>query len=521
MAKSTTGRPNNIAKNKIVLNKGAQFNFVQSMALYSAYMGGVGAGKTFAGAVKLVKAASQPKVPGEAPPISVMLSVSVPVVRDIAENQFNKILAKLGVNAKYKVNDRKYVLETGGEIWFRGLDEPQRIRGIECVAFDIDEGRNFKDKSGWDVMVGRLRQGVGDNIGDEDLDDYHYSEKQVWVPGENYYHQGFVTSTPHGYDWMYDLFHPESQAKYKLLGAEWYNAPTHDNRRNLPRGYIPSLEQTWHGKFYEQEVLGLFVGAIAGAVFKEFNSDVHVEDFVFNPELPLYSFWDFGIGDAGVCTFAQLAWREVFAGGMIHKIPHLYILDAIEMTDAGVTDWANAYYKWLASNTEGREPVASWGDPAGGQRNTVTKTSILRELGQRGIKVRPAPRAPIDEGLIILQNMMEGDQFHISSNCNERMIQAVRTYRWKVDDNGLKLSDKPVHDWTSHFCDTLRYGALGLIGMNRKSRMVPSQETRPGTIDYIMEQLQTQDEGLVQLGNESSVNINWHPDEQVGLKGLL
>lgn len=494
--------------NRIDLNAGAQHSFVTSMAHDSAYMGGVGSGKTWAALVKLLKAAQQPKVPGEKPPRAVLLSVSVPVVRDIAEGPMDKLLEATGVKAKYKVNDRKYVLESGGEVWFRGLDEPKRLRGIECVAYGIDEGRNFKDKEGWDIMTGRLRQGV------------NLETSGVWQPGHNYYHQGFVTSTPNGYDWMYDLFHPESTSDNKIVGAEWYNASTMDNARNLPSDYVEHLKAKWKGRFYEQEVLGHFIGVVSGSVFPEFAPSRHTAELEYNPDLPLYSFWDFGIGDAGVCIFAQLEWREHFGAGVIHRIPYLYVLDAIEMKDSTVSDWAKAYFKWCTANAGGREPLRSWGDPAGGQRNNVTGTSTLRELRNLGVRVKPAPRKAVDEGLIIIQNLLEGDQLIINRKA-ERVIKAVQTYRWKVDDNGQRLSDKPVHDWTSHVCDALRYGAVGLIGMSRRYELQPAQEAQRGTMGYIMDQLNNQDKELVQMGSSPELRIDWHPDAPAPLGDLL
>ena len=44
-------------------------------------------------------------------------------------------------------------------------------------------------------------------------------------------------------------------------------------------------------------------------------------------------------------------------------------------------------------------------------------------------------------------------------NC-ELAIEAWRQYRKVWDENRLDWKDEPLHDWTSHFADTLRYLAL-------------------------------------------------------------
>ena len=83
------------------------------------------------------------------------------------------------------VPDRRLVKKNGEgavEILFRSLDQPNWMRGLELSWFGIDEGRHI-DGEAWDILYGRLRQ-------------------------KNYIHRGFVCSTPNGYDWMYQKFHP-------------------------------------------------------------------------------------------------------------------------------------------------------------------------------------------------------------------------------------------------------------------------------------------------------------------------
>src|SRR6266498_4634690 len=98
-------------------------------------------------------------------------------------------------------------------ILFRSLDRPNWMRGVELSWFFIDEGRHVT-RNAWNILWGRLRQ-------------------------KGYEHAGWVCSTPNGYDWMYDLFHPESDGQ--LPGAEWFGASTMANKDNLDDDYIKSL----------------------------------------------------------------------------------------------------------------------------------------------------------------------------------------------------------------------------------------------------------------------------------------
>lgn len=474
---------------RIELNPGPQRDFVLNDHRHSAYVGGVGAGKTFALCARGLRYAQQPKAPGHQPPKGCFLTISLPVLKDIVYPAFYKVLELAGVAFHEVKNERKFVLDhNGAEILMRSLDEPDRIRGIEVCWFGIDEGRNFNDDYAYTVMVGRLRQGR-----------------------DVYKQAGWVCSTPHGYDWMWKRFHPDSAGR--LDDTEWYNAPTYDNRKHLGDDYIRDLERQWEGRFFEQEVLGKFVGAVEGAVF-DFDPVRHTRPVKYRKDLPLYSFWDFGIGDAGVCLFAQVEWVEkTFPDGTSEQQPYLKVIGHIEMTDATISEWANAFYRWLEKHVEGRQPDLSFGDPAGLQRSMVTGTSVYDALYSHGVVVSPAPKRPKDEAIIILQNLMEGDRFVVDIK-QERVIRAVQTYSWKVDHDGQRVGTQPVHNWTSHFCDALQYGAIGLIGLYPRRISRPTEPAKRGTLSYIHDQLFT--EPNIEMGHDHSPGrIDWHVDRMV------
>ena len=42
-----------------------------------------------------------------------------------------------------------------------------------------------------------------------------------------------------------------------------------------------------------------------------------------------------------------------------------------------------------------------------------------------------------------------------------RAMDAIRQYRREYDDRLQRFKDRPLHDWTSHYADALRYLAKG------------------------------------------------------------
>jgi hypothetical protein len=474
---------------EIVLNEGSQKDFVNTDERYAAYIGGLGSGKTFAGIVRGLKFSQQPKPPGtNIGPRGVCAAINYPVLMDVVLPEFWEITEGTGLVKQYIKSEKKAILRNGAEILFRSLDQPDKMRGLKLAWFFIDEGRHVTRKA-WDILVGRLRQ-----------------------PG--YAHGGWVCSTPNGYDWMWELFNEESP--FHLDSAQWFGASTFANRDHLPAEYIDDLQVSYSGKWYEQEVLGKFVGLMSGAVFPEWDPVEYSRPLAYDPSLPLYSFWDFGVGDLGVCTFAQIEHKEEQTPTGVKYIPYLYILDTIEAQDWGAAEWAQAWHKWLDDNAGGRRPTSSWGDPAGRQRSQATGTSVIDALRAHSVPVNPAPKKAPDYGILILRNMMAGGRVFVDKEKGARMGAALSTHKWSTDDQGNRIGNQPVHDWTSHFASTLRYGAASLLSHFPKRASKPVEEAPPYSMKHIEDQILRPDPGNW-LGPKRSGKIDWMPVGQIGV----
>jgi phage terminase large subunit len=459
----------------LVLNPGAQSDFVHSEDLYTAYVGGLGSGKTYAGLAKTMKYASQPKV-GYSGPRCTVASATYPNLRDTVLPLMRELVAQTGFGGVrwdrdyVKSEKRLHIPMNNGDILFRSLDDPDTVlRGPELTSVFIDEGRNVSMYH-WKLVVGRLRQ-------------------------KGYKRGAWVASTPNGFDWMFEVFHDDSVDRWK--DAQWFGAPTHDNARNLPAEYIAALEAGYEGRFYEQEVLGKFIGVLEGGVFPYWDpSHDALPGLTWNPKLGLYTFWDFGVADPGVCIFAQVEWvaREAaYPGqpGPKPKVPVLYVLDIIEAKEWTAKDWADAYHERLAEKFDGVQTAGDFGDPSGVNRNPSTGSSVILDLNAAGVPVSPAPRKPNDYAIRILNNMMAGHRVKVSLPDAEQVSKAFTSHHWNVDPNGIRIGKEPVHDWTSHSMDAIRYGAAVLLTYNaRVDDYDPHQKDfKPDTYGYVFEQL--------------------------------
>jgi len=444
---------------EIVLNDGAQRNFVTSPARASAYIGGVGSGKTFAGIVKGLAKSQLPLAPGQssgprgaigASTFGVLKKVIVPQFFEIMDGTDlwktgrrstswvkSEMMARLVSNCGCK---DKHACDHESQIFLISLDDPDEIRGMELTWFYIDEGRNTT-RYAWTVLWGRLRQAG-------------YAAHQA----------GWVCSTSNGYDWLYDCFHADSTSEFSIDDSKLHIAATMDNPHLNPE-YIEGLRAQYHGRFFEQEVLGRFVGMTEGAVFFEWDPKDSGSDVPYRADLPLYSEWDFGMGDQNVVLFFQVEWVEQREVGNRNAflVPIKRYVGAMEANERTSKEWAREFDLYCREHFNGRAPNTNVGDPSGRNRNQVSGTSVITDLAAFGIRVAPAPKKPVDYAVRILNNMMADHRVLVDRTNCLRLGQALSSHRWQINTKGTKTSNTPIHDWTSHYCDAVRYGTTVFI----------------------------------------------------------
>jgi hypothetical protein len=102
---------------------------------------------------------------------------------------------------------------------------------------------------------------------------------------------------------------------------------------------------------------------------------------------------------------------------------------------------------YLPHDAESREWVS-------GQR----RIDVLRALGLQNLVV--VPKVPVDDGINAVRGLMPTMRFDAKKCANG--IESLRQYRREYDENKRCFKPTPLHDWTSHDADSLRYLCLGL-----------------------------------------------------------
>ncbi len=204
-----------------------QYEFVFSPYRFAFYVGGLGAGKSYAGALRSVIRSQEH--PGS---LGLIGAPTYAMLRDVTQRTFFELLPESLIRS-YNKTDGHLILRNGSEILFRSTDAPDRLRGLNLAWFWLDEAP-LCGYYVWQVLKGRLRQAE------------HLTA-------------GWATGTPKGRDGYARDFELEPKAHHAL-----YRASTWANAHNLPPDYVADLG--YSGAFAEQEIEGLFV-AFDGLVY--------------------------------------------------------------------------------------------------------------------------------------------------------------------------------------------------------------------------------------------------------------
>ena len=262
-----------------------QMAFLGCRDRFRAYVGGIGAGKTYAGALAALQCAGEGGVGS-------LGMIVAPTERMLKDSTLRTLQEIAGSAMKINWGEMIATLSNRAEILLRSADNPERLRGPNLDWAWMDEAA-LCDEMTWRILIGRLRG--------------HGRAGPCWL-----------TCTPKGRNWLYDV---RDQLTI-------FTARTHDNTY-LAGEYVKSLESAYKGKFAQQELLGQFV-SYEGLVYDGFDKQVHVMD---RPDVEMQA-WRMGV-DEGYTAPAVCVLVGVDGDGRIHIAEEWY--ERQQLQDAHVT----------------------------------------------------------------------------------------------------------------------------------------------------------------------------------------
>lgn len=117
----------------------------ESKARYVALCGGTGGGKTYFGPLWLTNKIAQDQVQGTANGARYLaLAPTVEMARDLLAPTLRKHYQGTALEGEYLIQANTYTLPTGGVVYFRSADKPERIEGHHVNAAWVDEPGQMK-----------------------------------------------------------------------------------------------------------------------------------------------------------------------------------------------------------------------------------------------------------------------------------------------------------------------------------------------------------------------------------------
>lgn len=268
--------------------------------------------------------------------------------------------------------------------------------------------------------------------------------------------QVFATTNPDGpgYEWVKERWHIPDEPKENVLttledGRQrvFIPARVEDNPVLMESdpGYVKYLESMKDEDLRKAWREGSWAGVqVQGAYYREqinqARKDGRIGKVPYDQNLPVMTWWDLGIGDSTAIVFFQKygkEWRWI---------------DTYEAEGEGLQHYAHVLQekKYLYSEHYFPHDVDV--------RELGTGKSRRETLESLGIRVNIVPKLSIDDGIQAVRTKL--NQVWMDELKNKDAIRALSSYRKEFDEKHGVYKDKPLHDWSSHIADAIRYWAV-------------------------------------------------------------
>lgn len=195
----------------------------------------------------------------------------------------------------------------------------------------------------------------------------------------------------------------------------------------IQQEFYSSFDIPVEGAYYANEINAAYASGRVGT-------------FPIEPILPVYTFWDLGIGDSTAIWLIQATGKEIrlvatYANnneGMAHYINWLKDFSKLHNIRYGK--------HYAPHDIEVRELMS------GKSRKETARTM--------GIIFQTVKRHSVEDGIESVRRLFP--RFHINEPLCEDGLAAISSYCKEYDEKNMVWRNKAKHDWTSHYADSLR-----------------------------------------------------------------
>ena len=319
--------------------------------------------------------------------------------------------------AKKNEKELKITLKNGSIYQIVGSDNPDSLRGAGIKGAVFSEYAE-QDPRAWGTIQPMLLENNGWAM-------FNFTPK-----GQNHAYELFKMAQK-----MPDVWHSE------IKTAEETGVFT---QQQLEQVKAEILSEGKTLDFFNQEFLCSFNNPIEGAYYSKIIDDIdkqgRIGNYPYDPALPVYTFWDLGVGDATTIWFAQFIGNEV------------RIIDYIEDNNRGM----NTYIKEVKDKPYIYEQHYAPHDIQ--IREFTNGKSRLETALELGLRFMIAPKLSIEDGIDAVRAILPKCFFNEPTT--RRGLLTIKNYKKEFDNKNNTFKLQPKHDWASHGADAFRYLAV-------------------------------------------------------------
>ena len=273
-------------------------------------------------------------------------------------------------------------------------------------------------------------------------------ETMLPVLGRNKGWEVFI-GTPRGHNHFYDLYESAKDLDTWFVQHLTIDDTKDENGQPLySQKEIQKLQQSgWSADYIDQELYCSFDASQKGAYFAEYMKAAleqnRIRDFLIDPRLPVYTYWDLGISDSTCIWFVQFSPTK-------DQMDEIRCISYYENADKGLNFYINVLNEFRTKHdiTYGGHYLPH--DGAYRQQGSAKSVvDIGKEMGVRFIAQKRVARKQdaIEHARGVLPKVVFNKE-----EC-QRGLDCLRGYHKKFNSKLGRYEDKPVHDWTSHGAD--------------------------------------------------------------------
>jgi len=322
------------------------------------------------------------------------------------------------LNAYYEIGE-KFIRSKDGRINYvfaglrRNLDSIKSKARI--ILAWVDEAENVSEGA-WQKLIPTVRE----------------DDSEIWV-----------TYNPESkHSAVHQRFRVAPSNDIKICEINWRDNPWFPDVLNQERLNDKELRPDVYDHIWEGEFLIHVEGAYYTVEMREANAEGRIGPVPYDRSVGVVTAWDLGVGDSTAIWFAQMVGPEV------------RLIDYYESSGVGLDHYVSVLNSRGYNYTDHILPHDVR------VRELGTGKSRLETLDALGVRpITIAPQLMVDDGIQAVRSMLNRAWFD-AEKC-ERGIDCLRQYRRDYDENNKSFKARPLHDWSSHGADAMRYLAVG------------------------------------------------------------